>query len=204
MSILTKSEIIARYNKGDIIIDPYNAAAIGPASVDITLGQYFCVPDNNVLVIPGVTKNWRICEARKWGDVVLELQQILINDDVLEEIDEDTLVIVIPPGETYLGHTNEFIGSVSNIAMNLYTKSTFARSYISICKCSSFGTPGYTNRWTLEINNSSLTKYVILIVGTAIGHIAFTETKGDITLYAGAYNGTRANWQPEMMLASKK
>lgn len=205
MSILTKSAIIQSYLNNEIIIKPYNEFHIGPASVDITLGENYCIADDSKIIIPGKTINWKITKALKWGIIA---PQLMLSDEetmsISNKIDENQSVIVVGPLQTILGHSEEFIGSApdSNVAMMLHTKSTMARSCISICKCSSFGGPGYNNRWTLEINNSSPDKFVILIVGEPIGHIVFHRTVGMPSSYNGAYSmpDNVTEWNPKMML----
>ena len=41
MSILTKDVILKEIKRGNIKITPYNAANVGPGSIDLSLGKYF-------------------------------------------------------------------------------------------------------------------------------------------------------------------
>jgi dCTP deaminase len=113
------------------------------------------------------------------------------------------------PGETILGHTQEFIGGRDHITTMMKARSSLGRSFISVCKCAGWGDVGYINRWTMEIQNTSNKYYIPLIVGRRIAQIVFFET-GPIqaTDYAagGKYQseGTLAqlkkSWKPHMML----
>lgn len=134
--------------------------------------------------------------------------------------------IILEPGQTILGHTQEFIGSFGKITTKLQARSTVGRFNISICLCAGMGDIGYFNRWTLEIKNHSRHHRICLPVGTIIGQIIFEATiSPPLNPYPGGYNmaGVKPakladltfdaslpyaqelaqNWSPDLMLPRK-
>ena len=130
-------------------------------------------------------------------------------DFEFEGISPDDRVILLAPGETVLGHTQEFIGGRDHITTMMKARSSLGRSFIEVCKCAGWGDVGYTNRWTMEITNNSSRYYIPLVVGRRIAQIVFFET-GPILASGYAKKGKyqsegtvaqlKKHWKPEMML----
>jgi dCTP deaminase len=121
----------------------------------------------------------------------------------------DDKIILLAPGETILGHTQEFIGGRTHVTTMMKARSSLGRSFISVCKCAGWGDVGYTNRWTMEIQNTSARYYIPLVVGRRIAQIVFFETGpilGDDYSATGKYTSStkisvlKKSWKPEMML----
>lgn len=94
--------------------------------------------------------------------------------------------ILINPGETVLGITQENIKLSSKICGILNGRSSFARMGLCIHITALFINPGVDNQTVLEINNTS--PYVIeLIPGTPICQMIFLNMDGE-SLYDGKYN----------------
>jgi len=169
-------------SKGEIEILPFFPRQLNPNSYDITLGNWFALP--NVYNSP----------------INLDLEESVyyVWQDPIFVSSENTLVL--EPGMCILTHTQEFIGSRKH-AMLLKARSTFGRLFIDVCPSAGFGDIGYVNRWTLEIKNNSDNHY-ILKPHMRVGQISFLEIKGIGITYSGAYVQREYihNWKPEDML----
>lgn len=123
-----------------------------------------------------------------------------------ENINLDDRVFVLKPGETVLGHTDEFIGGVEGVTTMIKTRSSLGRNNIGICKCAGWGDTGFTNRWTLEITNFSKDRSVMLVCGRRVGQIVFMATGKVSRKYDSKYQSQHSlkkmkkEWKPEMML----
>eukprot|EP00339_Tiarina_fusa_P025136 CAMPEP_0117032510 /NCGR_PEP_ID=MMETSP0472-20121206/23300_1 /TAXON_ID=693140 ORGANISM="Tiarina fusus, Strain LIS" /NCGR_SAMPLE_ID=MMETSP0472 /ASSEMBLY_ACC=CAM_ASM_000603 /LENGTH=165 /DNA_ID=CAMNT_0004741171 /DNA_START=211 /DNA_END=708 /DNA_ORIENTATION=+ len=98
----------------------------------------------------------------------------------LENISDDDYVIWIAPGETILGHTNEFLGGRNSVTTMMKARSSLGRNFIEVCKCAGWGDIGYTNRWTMEITNNSRYYSIPLVVGRRIAQIIFFDSEGTV------------------------
>ena len=134
MSILTHDEILKEIQAGRIVIDPFDASCVGPASVDLHLGQEFRV-------------------FRKVHDVVR-----VTPDSNYEEITERVLVedhLLLMPQETVLGITLEKVTLPPNLCGWLEGRSRFSRLGLLVHISASFMQPGIENKQVLEISNQS-------------------------------------------------
>ena len=93
MSILTKKEILKEIKKKNIIIKPFNPENIGPASIDLTLGNKFRVFN----------------KSNKVYDINADTDYKKITRLIIAEN------IIIKPGETILGITKEKIKTPQDI-----------------------------------------------------------------------------------------
>jgi deoxycytidine triphosphate deaminase len=128
----------------------------------------------------------------------------------LENISSSDRIIWLKPGETILGHTNEFIGGRRTITTMMKARSSMGRNFIEVCKCAGWGDVGYVNRWTMEITNNSLHYSIPLVVGRRIAQIVFFDSDGTLQgrsyENAGKYqsanemNDLIASWKPTAML----
>ena len=58
---------------------------------------------------------------------------------LLENISHEDEIIWIAPGETILGHTNEFIGGTESVTTMMKARSSMGRNFIEVCKCAGWG-----------------------------------------------------------------
>jgi dCTP deaminase len=86
----------------------------------------------------------------------------------------------LAPGETILGHTQEFIGGRKSVTTMMKARSSMGRNFIEVCKCAGWGDVGYVNRWTMEITNNSRHYSIPLVVGRRIAQIVFFDSEGTI------------------------
>jgi dCTP deaminase len=204
---LSDKDILRHRDKGYIHIEPFDRDNLNTSSYDVTLGKYFFrerAPDVGVRIYniydedhvdrvwgkepeeaikkqafiddPNYLKDYLSELAIDRGFLPKELSIGSIQDE-LTNIDPDERIIFLFPGETILGHTNEFIGGRKVDTTMMKARSSFGRNFISICKCAGWGDVGYVNRWTMEISNSSHNHHIIpLVVGRRCAQIIFLNT----------------------------
>lgn len=158
MSILTNSEIRKALKEGNIIIDPLDESQIGPASVDLTLGNEFRVFQRH----NGV---YHVKDDSHFQDVT---ETVYKNDDEF---------ITINPGEMTLGVTKEKITLPEDICGWLQGRSRFARFGLAVHVTASFMQPGISNHQVLEIVNLGHTS-LALYPGTKICQFVFEKCEG--------------------------
>lgn len=167
MSILTHDAILALIRSERIQIDPFSEKQVGPASIDLRVGNDFRVFRN----------------VRKIFDVR--------EDSNLDEITEkvhvpDSEGLMLMPGRSCLGITIEHIRLPSNICGWLQGRSRFARLGLVIHATASFIQPGINNRQVLEIINVGQIPLNI-IPKVAICQIVLQECVGEAN-YRGRFS----------------
>ncbi|HDQ00593.1 MAG TPA: dCTP deaminase [bacterium] len=157
MSILTRDEILKAIEKGEIAIEPFDESMIGPGSVDLHLGSDFRI-------------------FKKVHDI------IDVNDETsyeqVTELRNAPQGIVLMPGETILGITQERIRLATNICGWLEGRSRYARLGLLVHISASFMQPGIDNQQVLEMTNFSPMPLRI-VPGTAICQFIFQRTIGN-------------------------
>ena len=213
-SLLSDKAIIKNMALGNIIIEPFKRGNLSTSSYDVTLGPNYyreSPPEPGAGIYNPYSE---VMVHRVWG----ELQQAETVSDwyartgahKLENISDDAKIIWIAPGETILGHTNEFIGGRNSITTMMKARSSLGRNFIEVCKCAGWGDIGYTNRWTMEITNNSRFYSIPLVVGRRVAQIIFFDSEG--TIEGSSYEKTgkyqsgddidalKENWHPSAML----
>lgn len=206
---LSDRRILEEMERGDIVIHPFERKHLATSSFDVTLGDWFFRerqtnrPIYNIWDESDTAEVWGVAEQALRADETPGLSL------PIRGFRPEDKVILIAPGETILGHTNEFIGGRRRITTMMKARSSMGRNFIEVCKCAGWGDVGFFNRWTMEITNISRRHTIPLVVGRRIAQIVFFET-GEILdrNYAdtGKYqSGSEveelvANWSPSMML----
>ncbi|MEK7604421.1 MAG: hypothetical protein AAB442_01340 [Patescibacteria group bacterium] len=211
---LSDRKILEHKKAGTIMIEPFKRAHLATSSYDVTLGEWFFreqPPNYNHSLyniwseehtrhVWGADKPERAIRAKEaFKKYHFEWDGIKPNDKV----------IMLRPGETVLGHTNEFIGGRDSITTMMKARSSMGRNFIEVCKCAGWGDVGYVNRWTMEITNNSKNYIIPLVVGRRIAQIVFFET-GPILARDYTSTGKYANshdikklkksWTPQAMI----
>ncbi|MEM3374643.1 MAG: dCTP deaminase [Candidatus Woesearchaeota archaeon] len=155
MSILTKNEILKEIKKGNIKIKPFKPENLGPASIDLCLGDKFRVFE----------KTNEIFDVKNESDYKKITKLI------------EAKSILIMPGETILGITEEEITLSNNICGWLEGRSRFARVGLMVHISASFMQPGISNNQVLEMTNMSNVP-LKLHSGTKICQFIFQKTIG--------------------------
>lgn len=160
--ILAKPEILRQIRDGRIVIDPYDEAAVGPASIDLTLDDKLRV-FNTDQHITRADIDYRTLAA-------------------LTDIPDGYL---LEPGELVLGITKERITLPEDLCGWLNSRSRFARIGLMSHIAAPFLAPGISNRQILEIFNAGRNK-IKLIPGMRICHLVLQECRG-AARYEGAW-----------------
>ena len=210
---LSNKKILEEIKNGNIFISPFKKNNLATSSYDVTLGEYFFVeqPAKHFKNIFNIYEKEHVDSV--WGTKPLKAK---IAKEVFKDykfdfgnISPNDKIILLAPGETILGHTNEFIGGRNHITTKMKARSSLGRSFIEVCKCAGWGDVGYINRWTMEITNNSNHYYIPLVVGRRIAQIVFFETgqildKDYTTLgkyqTTGDLKKTMREWKPISML----
>ncbi len=160
MSILTRDEILAEINAKRIEITPFDPKCVGPASVDLHLSAAF-------RIFKGPRKVIRVIEEE------VDYRKVT---EGLWLAEGETLLLM--PGETILGMTEEKIHLPSNICGWLEGRSTFARIGLLIHISASFMQPGITNHQVLEMSNFGPVPLEI-VPGILVCQFIFQRTIGE-------------------------
>src|SRR5581483_11956218 len=182
-SLLSDKAILELKEKGSVVIQPFNSEQLGTNSYDVRLGGFF-IRETELRGFNehNVANPYSLSIPSMWGSVELaplktELHSTLQSH--LTNIKDDERVILLRPGESFLGHTMEKIGGKINVTTTIGARSSMGRSLISICNGDSFvGDIGYVNCWCLEIRNNSRFHVFPLVVGERIAQITFYKTDG--------------------------
>lgn len=166
--ILTHEEILRKIKRGEIKIEPFNPLDVGPASIDLHLGNEFRV--FRKLKKLDLTEN---TDYREITDVVKVRDKILIK-----------------PGTSVLGITEEKISLPENMCGWLEGRSRFARLGLQVHTTAGFIQPGINNRQVLEIANLSAIPLSIK-PGLKICQLVLEECKGSAR-YEGKYKEQEA------------
>jgi len=173
MSILTRDEILAEIEKGGICIEPFDEQSVGPASLDLRLGNVFRVFKKVHKVMP--------VRADSPRDLYKELTEKVTVDEHL----------LLMPGETVLGMTLEKITLPPDISGWLEGRSTFARLGLLVHISASFMQPGIANKQVLEMTNFGPAPLAIY-PGTAVCQFIFERSAGKAR-YEGGYRDQDEN-----------
>jgi dCTP deaminase len=146
--ILSDSEIRAAIKAGDIVIEPFTAAALGSNSYDVHLSKYLAAYEEEILDAAHHNRV-RHFEIPLGGYVLL-------------------------PQRTYLGSTLEYTETHRHVPF-LEGKSSVGRLGIDIHATAGKGDVGFCNHWTLEI---SVSQPVRVYTGMPIAQLIYFVVHG--------------------------
>ncbi|MEU1890819.1 dCTP deaminase [Streptomyces pristinaespiralis] len=155
--ILTGPEIAAAAHDGRLTISPFEPDQVNPNSYNVRLGPTLLIYTNPVI------------DAHQ------------PNPTTTVEIGEDGYVL--QPGELYLGHTLEQVGSDTFVPL-LFGRSSVGRLGLFVEITAPIGDIGFHGQWTLML---SPIRPLRVYAGMKIGQIMFFVSTGDIDLYTGKY-----------------
>jgi len=212
-SLLSDKAILRHREQGTIIIEPFCRENLSTSSYDVTLGPYYYRETHRDPGTIGIYNPYSEAMVHTiWGDyhtAEKHSEWTARTGIKLENIDADEQIIWLSPGETILGHTDEYIGGRKTVTTMMKARSSLGRNFIEVCKCAGWGDVGYTNRWTMEITNNSQHYSIPLVVGRRVAQIVFFECEGICaSSYEsdGKYQSThcveelKLNWKPTDML----
>jgi len=174
MSILARDAILEEIEAERIVIDPYDPALVGSASLDMRLGNTF-------RIFKGARRNVKVTPTSDYRELSIKLE--IENGDHL----------LLMPGETVLGMTLERVGLPSYICGWLEGRTRFARMGLLVHISASFMQPGLQNHQVLELSNFGPNP-LELYPGTPICQFIFQKMVGNAT-YTGQFSEQDAtNW----------
>ena len=152
--ILSDHSIRDAMGRGDIVIEPFDPECLGTNSYDVHLGKALALYKDHVL------------DARK--------------HNAIEHFEIPSDGIILEPGKTYLGVTEEYTETHKHVPF-LEGKSSVGRLGIDIHATAGKGDVGFCNHWTLEI---SVNQPVRVYPGMPVGQLIYFNVDGEIdTLY---------------------
>ena len=131
--VLSDATIARLLAEGRMEIDPYDAALLQPASVDVRVDRFFRVFHNN-----------------RYPFIDVKVEQAELTE--LVEVDDDH-PFVLHPGEFVLGATLERIRLPDDLVARLEGKSSLGRLGLLIHSTAGFIDPGWDGHVTLELSN---------------------------------------------------
>lgn len=146
MAILSDREIIKRFNRGQIMINPFDPECLGSNSYDVHLSAWL-----------GIYKN-EILDAKEHNEI-----------DIFSIPDGGFL---LEPSKFYLGTTAEYTETWKDVPF-LEGKSSTGRLGIDIHATAGKGDVGFCGYWTLEI---SVKLPVRVYRGMPIGQLIYFKT----------------------------
>jgi dCTP deaminase len=152
-SVLSDGTIRRLVDEGRIVVQPFDASLVQPASIDLRLGDTFRVFNNHKAAAIDL----------KQGPPEGLTEQVLANE-------EDGFVI--HPGEFCLGRTAEWVELPDDVVARIEGKSSLGRLGLIVHATAGFIDPGWKGTLTLELNN--LTRVPIkLYPGLLIAQLSF-------------------------------
>ena len=161
--ILSDRSILEAITTLDIVIDPYDRDCLGTNSYDVHLSKFMaCYIDE-------------IIDAKKHNQV--------------EHFEIPTEGIVLNPGKTYLGSTEEYTETRKYVPF-LEGKSSVGRLGIDIHATAGKGDVGFCNHWTLEI---SVSQPVRVYAGMPIGQLIYFKVDGEVEVDYASKSSAKYN-----------
>ncbi len=132
MGVLTRDVLRAEIEAGRIAISPLEPDQVGPASIDLTLGD-------EIRILAPASETIPILDATDFRDHTRR-----------HPLDRP---YILSPGETIHGITREVVRLAPSLCGFLEGRSRFARLGLMIHVTSAFVQPGVRNRQVLEMSN---------------------------------------------------
>ena len=210
---LSRDAILRHLKEGNIVIEPFDERKLKTSSYDVSIGEWFWRerhPEGKATIHNLYDENStsEIWEGPFQAETAEEVFKRL--GFKFKNIKPSDKIIFLKPGETILGHTEEFIGGRNKVVTKMQARSSLGRNFIEVCKDAGLGDVGYINRWTMEITNNSQYFTIPLVVGRRIAQIIFHEVEAskslDYSKEGGKYQNSnimeelKKNWNPQTML----
>jgi dCTP deaminase len=168
LATLGRDQIFKLIDNGMIKIEPFNRDQVGPASINLHLGDTFRVFE----------KTRDVFHIREDSDYKQLTRTVKV---------EKNNYFLIMPNELVQGITEEYLSLPAGLSGRIEGRSRFARVGLLIHLSSGFLQPGSTGKVVLEILNVSPLP-LALHPGTAICQVILEEAVG-ATPYKGAFAG---------------
>ncbi|RMD77154.1 dCTP deaminase [Candidatus Dojkabacteria bacterium] len=161
--ILSDKKIVELIDKGDLVITNLNENSIQPASVDVTIGDFFLVIDDLL------TSVIDMCTPIKYREIQAE-------------------EIILPAKSFVLATTREYIKLPNNLTAFVEGRSSVGRMGLFI-QNAGWVDPGFEGKITLELYNANSLPIKIK-AGRRIGQLVFCQMDQEAEKpYRGKYQG---------------
>ncbi|MEC8244164.1 MAG: dCTP deaminase [Verrucomicrobiota bacterium] len=161
--ILSDRSILEAITTHDIVIDPYDRDCLGTNSYDVHLSKFLACYNDEII------------DAKKHNEV--------------EHFEIPQEGIVLNPGKTYLGSTEEYTETRKYVPF-LEGKSSVGRLGIDIHATAGKGDVGFCNHWTLEI---SVSQPVRVYAGMPIGQLIYFKVDGEVEVDYASKSSAKYN-----------
>jgi dCTP deaminase len=168
MTVLGREAILQAIERGTITVTPFDPERLGPASLDLTLAPTFRV----------FRKVHEVIEVREHTDYRQLTEKIAVPRGQH---------ILIMPGETVLGITQERLRLGPGLCGWLEGRSRFARLGLMVHISAPFMGPGIDSQQVLEMSNFGPAPLAVH-PGTAVCQFVFQQLQGSES-YAGHFTG---------------
>ena len=165
MSVLTRDAILRELASGRLRLEPFGMDQVGPASIDLHLGEGLRVPIENGNEPIEVTDDSKVDLATR-----------------LIAFDRPYLLL---PGQTVHGVTRERIFLPPDVCGWLEGRSRIARLGLTVHVTSGFVQPGVSNHQVLEMSNVS-GRPLLIHPGIRICQIVLQRCEGE-AVYSGQF-----------------
>ena len=162
--ILTRDVILREIEAGRLAIDPFDPVQVGPASIDLHLGD-------EIRIMAGGPDVIEVTEAADYRTVTRR-----------QALDAP---YVLKPGETIHAITRERLRLPANICGWLEGRSRYARLGLMIHVTSGFVAPGVDSRQVLEMSNVA-GRSLAIHAGVPVCQIVLQRCEGT-AVYAGRF-----------------
>lgn len=150
--ILSDRSIRDLVAEGRLVISPYDASLVQPASVDVRLGRQFRVMRNSRMT---------------------HIDPTVDNDGLMETVEvPDGEPFVLHPGEFALGHTAETFELCDDVVGIVNGKSSLGRLGLQVHATAGFVDPGFAGVIVLELSNVA-TLPILLRPGMKVAQMVF-------------------------------
>ena len=156
--LLSDRDIRAELDVGRVILDPYDAEMVQPASIDVRLDRWFRLFDNH---------RYPVIDPAVEQDGLTHVIDVGPDDP-----------FVLHPGEFVLGSTYERVTLPDDVAARLEGKSSLGRLGLLTHSTAGFIDPGFTGHVTLELSNTATMPIKLWpgmkvgqLVGTIVGYV---------------------------------
>ena len=136
MPVLNAEDIKEELKKGELVIKPLTEDQIGPASVDLRIGNQFRIFRRSEITSIDLKK-----------DMDLEIMELV------EKPDDKPFVI--HPGQLIISNTMEYVKMPVHLAGRLDGRLKWGKLGIVIQSASGYIQPGYEGQLTLSITNTA-------------------------------------------------
>ena len=163
--VLSDRDIRAELERGRVVLDPFDARLVQPASVDVRLGGDVRVFRNSTHVA--------IDPEKHQPDLT---ERVVVGDGG---------TFVLHPGQFALGTTLERIAVPDDLLAKLEGKSSLGRLGLMIHSTAGYIDPGWDGQVTLELSNVA-TLPILLRPGMRIGQISFERMSSPVEVPYGS------------------